>query len=246
MALDAEVDARFVHSSLSAEVTARLRAMIVESELPPGMHLAEGKLAERLGVSRNPVREAIRTLDAEGFVNTEPRRGAFVASLNSDAAEEIFMIRMALEPLGARLAARKGTPEGINALWALTDIDVALPPEDTMGALTRLNTEFHLGVYRLSGSPHLLSIGTQTMHRSQWIFQYHAAPLREVYVARHRLIFDAIVAGDEDLADVEALRHVTEARRRYRDGQRGKARPTQCRTARSAGQSPSEPMLGEA
>jgi DNA-binding GntR family transcriptional regulator len=205
-----------IDRSLSATVTARLRAMIVESELPPGTHLAEGKLAERLGVSRNPVREAIRTLDAEGFVNIEPRRGAFVAALHPDAAEDIFTIRMTLEPLGARLAARNRTPEGIKELWALTDVE-QVPDDDTMGALTRQNTEFHIGIYRLSGSPHLLSIGTQTMYRSQWIFQYRSAPSREVYVGRHRLIFDAIAAGDEDLADAEALRHVAEARRRYRD-----------------------------
>jgi DNA-binding GntR family transcriptional regulator len=202
--------------SLAASVTARLRSMIVDAELTPGAHLAEGRLAERLGVSRNPVREAIRTLDAEGFVNIEPRRGAFVASLHPNAAEDIFTIRMTLEPLGARLAARNKTPEGIEALWALTDVgDVS--DDDQMGTLTRLNTAFHVGIFRLSASPHLLSIGTQTMYRSQWIFQYREAPSRDLFVARHRLIFDAIAAGDEDLADAEALRHVVSARRRYRD-----------------------------
>jgi len=210
--------------SLAASVTARLRMMIVESELPPGAHLAESRLAEQLGVSRNPVREAIRTLDAEGFVSIEPRRGAFVASLDQNAAEDIFTIRMVLEPLGARLAARNRTPETIAGLRELVD----LGPEvgaDRMGALTRRNTEFHVAIFRMSGSPHLVSIGTQTMYRSQWIFQYREAPRREVFVARHRLIFDAIAAGDEDLADAEALRHVLEARRRYRDLTETQERP---------------------
>src|SRR3569833_1070557 len=92
------------HLPLRDVVTAELRRLILQGELLPGERLVEDRLAERLGVSRNPVREAIRVLAAEGFVEVTPRRGAAVSRLSPEEAEELFDVRMALEGLSARLS----------------------------------------------------------------------------------------------------------------------------------------------
>ena len=84
-------------------------------------------IAERLGVSRNPVREAIRVLAAEGFVEVTPRRGAAVSRLPSEEAEELFDVRMALEGLTARLSARKVTPASADAAAAASWTPPASP-----------------------------------------------------------------------------------------------------------------------
>jgi DNA-binding GntR family transcriptional regulator len=203
---------------LTGNVTARLRRMILDSELQPGEHLPEGKLAGLLGASRQPVREAIRILDSEGFVNISPRRGAFVAVLAADSAENLFDVRMALEPLAAQRAARNCSADGLELLDGIVKKATEVASEDGLGGLTKLNTEFHIAIYELAANPYLLAIGTQTMQRSQWVFQYPeaAAPTIEWFIREHGSIRDAIGAGDEVLAGAEALRHVAGARMRFR------------------------------
>ena len=95
------------HRTLRDEVTAELRRRILAGELAQGERLVEDRLAAALGVSRNPVRESIRVLAAEGFIQVVPRIGATVARLSAEEGEELFDVRMAVEGLAARLAARK-------------------------------------------------------------------------------------------------------------------------------------------
>ncbi|MFD0479244.1 GntR family transcriptional regulator [Nonomuraea thailandensis] len=92
------------------EVTKELRRRILSGELAQGERLVEDRLAATLGVSRNPVRESIRVLAAEGFIQVVPRLGATVARLSAEEGEELFDVRMAIEGLAARLAARKRSP----------------------------------------------------------------------------------------------------------------------------------------
>jgi len=105
-----------LHPPLRDVVAGELRRLILSGELAPGSRLVEDRLAEQLGVSRNPIREAIRVLAPEGFIEVMPRRGACVARLSVLDAENLFDVRMALEPVGARLAARRASPEGCERL----------------------------------------------------------------------------------------------------------------------------------
>src|ERR1700748_3471202 len=109
------------HQPLRDVVTAAPRGLILAGELTPGERLVEDRLAVRLGVSRNPVREAIRVLAAEGFVEVTPRRGAAVARVSPGEAEELFDVRVAREGLSARLSARKATPDTADRLRAVLD-----------------------------------------------------------------------------------------------------------------------------
>ncbi len=104
-----------VHQPLRSLVSDELRRLVVTGELPPGSRIVEDRLAERLGVSRNPVREALQALAAEGFVEILPRRGAVVAQITPEQAEDLFDVRTALEPLAARLAARRRRRGGCRA-----------------------------------------------------------------------------------------------------------------------------------
>jgi DNA-binding GntR family transcriptional regulator len=202
--------------SLLNVVTAEIRRMILDGELAPGSHLPEERLAETLAVSRNPVREAIRVLTTEGLVDMLPRRGAFVASLSPHAAENLFDIRLALEPLGARLAARNRSEDNLHAMAAtLLEAD-GLVSEEAIGEIARLNTAFHTEVFAASGNAYLLAIGTQAMQRAQWVLQKHAARRTANFVPNHQLILNAIAARDEELAEVEARRHVADARHGFR------------------------------
>ena len=94
------------HQPLRTLVCDELRRLIITGELSPGTRLVEDRLALRLAVSRNHVREALQTLATEGFVAITPRRGAVVAQITGEQAEELFDVRMALESLAARTAAR--------------------------------------------------------------------------------------------------------------------------------------------
>src|ERR1044072_1936365 len=109
------------HLPLRDKGTAYTSDHIPPGEHPQGERLFEDRLAARLGVSRNPVRESIRVLAAEGFVQVIPRIGATVARLSPAEAEELFDVRMAIEGLAARLAARKRTPETAARLRLVLD-----------------------------------------------------------------------------------------------------------------------------
>src|SRR6202166_4788519 len=104
------------HSSLHDQVVTELRQAILSGQLKPGERLVEGKLADELGVSRNPVREAIRVLASEGLVDVAARRGASVAVMSDQEARETIEVRALLEGQNARLAARRHDKELIKRI----------------------------------------------------------------------------------------------------------------------------------
>ena len=97
------------HLSLRDQVLAELRSRIIDAYYRPGERLTEDRLAADFGVSRNPVREALRVVEAEGFVELQPRRGAIVAEPDERTMRDMFATRAVLEPLGARIAAEHAT-----------------------------------------------------------------------------------------------------------------------------------------
>src|SRR6266568_3041896 len=107
---------RIVHNSLHDEVAAQLRDRIFAGELLPGMFLDEARLAEQLGISRTPLREALKVLTAEGLVRHEPRRGCFVREVTGKDLDEIFPVIALLEGRCAREAALNATDADLQAL----------------------------------------------------------------------------------------------------------------------------------
>ncbi len=127
------------------QVTNRLRQAIVSGVLQPGDRLMQEELAERLGVSRMPIREALRRLEAEGLVVLQPYRGALVANLSSAELKEIYEIRIALETLALSLGIPELDAESFNAMEViLRQMDI----ETDSATWLNLNSKFHTLLYQ--------------------------------------------------------------------------------------------------
>jgi len=193
---------------LRDQVLGALRNAIINGEYTPGERLTEDRLAEDFGVSRNPVREALRVAEAEGFVVILPRRGAVVASPSSTAIEDIFAVRQRLEPLAARLAAERATPRGIAGLRSLLDAAPRAAEREDLVRLAELNSDLHLEILELSGNPWLSSIAKALYLHVQWVFRLGAAERAPHSWVEHIALVDAIESGDGERAEMAALSHV--------------------------------------
>jgi DNA-binding GntR family transcriptional regulator len=203
------------HQPLRDVVTAELRRLILAGELTPGERLVEDRLAERLGVSRNPVREAIRVLAAEGFVEVTPRRGAAVSRLPPEEAEELFDVRLALESLTARLSARKVTPASAARLRGVLESARVAVDEGRLDQVADLNTAFHAAVAETAGNAYLSLVVGPMLRRAQWVFQQTAKHRAPHSWTEHLSLYEAIAEGDESAAEARAIAHVEAARRSY-------------------------------
>ncbi|MEU4509983.1 GntR family transcriptional regulator [Nonomuraea wenchangensis] len=203
------------HRTLRDEVTAELRRRILSGDLAQGERLVEDRLAAALGVSRNPVRESIRVLAAEGFVEVVPRLGATVARLSAEEGEELFDVRMAVEGLAARLAARKRTPESARRLRAVLEQAKDAVENGQVERVADLNTAFHLAVGEAAGNSYLHLMMTPMLQRAQWVFSRTASVRGPHSWTEHLGLCEAIVAGDEDEAQARAVAHVAAARRSF-------------------------------
>lgn len=204
------------HRPLRDIVCDELRSLIINGDYPPGAHLVEDRLARELGVSRNPVREALRVLQAEGFIDMIPRRGAIVATLSDEEVRDIFDVRMALERLAAQLAARRAEPDDVEEMQRILETAQAALAKDDASTLTDLNAEFHELVLVISGNGYLRDVMLQLRGRMKWIFSRTAgSPRGQHSLDEHVLLADAIERGDEDAAAELALRHVQAAADSY-------------------------------
>jgi DNA-binding GntR family transcriptional regulator len=205
------------HRTLRDEVTAEIRRRIMSGELVQGERLVEDRLASALGVSRNPVRESIRVLAVEGFVQVVPRIGATVATLSAEEAEELFDVRMAIEGLAARLAARKRkhSPEAAERLRQVLLTAKEAVENGRLEQVADMNTAFHLAVGEAAGNSYLNLMMTPLLMRAQWVFSQTAALRAPHSWSEHLSLCDAISAGDEDEAQARAVAHVAAARRSY-------------------------------
>ena len=131
------------HSSLGKQVADQLRRAILSARHKPGERLIEDRLSEEMGVSRMPIREALRALAAEGLVDVQPRRGASVAAISPAVARDLVEVRATLEGLNARLAARHREPLIVTELGAVLDEGNVAARSGNVDALARLNGAFH-------------------------------------------------------------------------------------------------------
>jgi DNA-binding GntR family transcriptional regulator len=199
------------HRPLRDKVVAELRRRIVDGDYPPGDRLTEERLAEAFGVSRNPVREAIRVLEAEGFLIAQPRRGAVVATLSAHDVRDLFDVRLALEPLAARLAAERDGPAAAEALREIMVAAGAAAREHQLDRVSELNTRFHATICAHAGNVLLRSMA-ETMHaRLQWVYRQSAADRASHSWAEHEDLLLAIQAADGEKAATVATDHVLKA-----------------------------------
>jgi len=196
-----------------------LRAQIAEGVWAPGTRLVERELAEGFGVSRVPVREALRALESEGFVELLPRRGAVVRNLTRSVVADLFDIREVLEALAARLAAERVDDEGLAELLAVVeDGRRAVDAADHAWA-GAANTTFHETLLRLSGNDSLRSLLEPLTGRLRWLFR-QSSDLRRVQL-EHEQLLAALAMHDADLAAAVAVAHVRASRHMVLDDMPG-------------------------
>jgi DNA-binding GntR family transcriptional regulator len=190
---------------------AALHAAIVAGELSPGERLIEEELAERLGVSRGAVREAILRLGHEGLVVRERNRGARVRRFTVDEAVEILEARAALESLAAGYAAVRRTEEEARELMSLVDEMETLQAGGELLAMSERNAVMHWRILEISGHAIARDICAR-LHSQMVRFQFRTvlAPGRsQKSLAEHRRIVTAIAAGDRPAAEQAMREHLT-------------------------------------
>lgn len=197
----------------SEQAARRLRSDIVSGELVPGERLVEVRLSQRYGVSRVPVREALRTLASEGLVVVEPYRGARVASLSADEAEDLFEVRETVERTSARRAAQRAGQDALIELEVIVARGRAALAEDRLDVLPELNDRFHLAVARASGNPALVALQQQLSGTIRWLYASDVRVRAPESWAEHAGIVEAVRARDAERAGTLMGDHVRASRR---------------------------------
>ena len=190
-----------------------LREAIITGALKPGERLMEVQLADELGVSRTPVREAIRKLEHEGFVVMIPRKGAYVADISLKDVAEIFDVRTALEALAAQLAAERATDEDLERVERiLVEYGECVESGDT-ARLIEVDTRFHEAIYQMAGNSRLkqmLSLLSEQIMRYRTMTLSHRPRMRKA-LEEHRRIVEAIASRDAQRAARLAREHIESA-----------------------------------
>jgi DNA-binding GntR family transcriptional regulator len=177
----------------------------------PGDRLVESELAERLGVSRTPVREALQRLETQSML-TRDGRSLIVASLDHNQLAELYAVRSELEGLAARLAARHATPEEVRVLQSMVTEDRALLGGDPRG-LSRANKRFHRQIHLASHNRFLVQ-QLDLVHRSMALMantSFAAVGRDSVALDEHAEIVAAITAGDGEAAYQALKSHISRA-----------------------------------
>jgi DNA-binding GntR family transcriptional regulator len=187
-------------------VLGALRQEIIAGRLRPGDRLVERDLAERFGVSRVPVREAIRALVAEGFVHFETPRRTVVRRLTPADVRELFELREALEVYAAGLAAGRATADDLASLAALLDRAATATEAGDAETITDVNTRFHDRILATAGNSLLISVMEPVDGRLRWLTRRNEEWPQ--LLTEHRELYDAIASGDPDRARTHALGHV--------------------------------------
>ncbi|MFD7155365.1 GntR family transcriptional regulator [Kribbella sp. NPDC059898] len=199
------------HVALREQVLAELRRRIVDGEYREGERLTETRVADDLGVSRNPVREALRVVEAEGFVEILPRRGAVVTTLDETAVRDLFAVREQLETLAAGQAAERATPSGIAGLRALIDEAAAATAAGDLDRVAELNSDFHRTVLEVSDNRWLQSMSAALYDHVHRVFRTGAAHRAPHSLDEHTRLVDAIEAANPTEATNAARLHVQAA-----------------------------------
>ncbi len=204
----------------AARVLRDLRDDIIDGTLAQGARLTEHSLCARYAVSRVPVREALRTLAAEGFVEHRPHLGATVATISGDEAEDLYAVRTTIEEVTARrcaVAVRGGDGRPVVELSEIVDAGLVALAAGRAADLPALNTRVHLTMAERSGSASMLSLLRQVADRIQWIYATTVSEQGERSWIEHRGIVAAVAAGDEAAAAALARAHIANSRRGFRE-----------------------------
>ncbi|MFQ6748006.1 GntR family transcriptional regulator [Bordetella pertussis] len=207
------------HSPLFALVQETLRKRILSGAYAQGERLVEGDLAEEMGVSRIPVREALRALAAEGLVTIEPRRGASVAVPSEAIAYDMVEVRATLEGLNAKLAAQRRDDATVTRLRKFLDDGTEAARSDDLQQFLALNSQFHEMLATIAGNVVLTDLMRSLRDRTALLFAPSNMRRAKQNWDEHAQILNAVIAGNGELASLLATQHVHNAARAYTEAQ---------------------------
>ncbi|MDP4091890.1 MAG: GntR family transcriptional regulator [Bacillota bacterium] len=187
-----------------------LRDAIIVGELKPGERLMEVKLAEKMGVSRTPVREAIRKLELEGLVNMIPRKGAHVADLSVKDIVDVLEVRASLDGLSAALSAERIKDEELKELNHVNDQFINAVEKENLQVSIKKDVEFHEIIYRSSRNDKLMQI---IFNLREQVQRFRVIYLKEYInqeelIKEHMDIYQSISARNPELSMEFAKKHI--------------------------------------
>lgn len=199
------------HEPLSKIVADKLRRAILTGRYKPEERLVEDRISAELGVSRVPVREALKALAGEGIVDLRPRRGAWVTAISADVARDLIEVRATLEGMNARLAARHRETGIVAQLREVLVRGNAAAGKGVTEKLAGLNGEFHDLLARAGSNRVLFDIMRSLRDRTNLVFAANRAERAREDWKEHAAILSAVIAGDAEMAELLATRHVLNA-----------------------------------
>lgn len=200
--------------SLRSKIYHHLKNAILDGVYKPGDSLIEMKLAKELGVSRTPIREAIRQLELEGLVTSIPNKGVVVEGVTLQDVEDIYEIRKMIEGLAARWAAEKISDEQLKELKDILDLMEFFTEKGNVEKLSELDTRFHDIIFKASNSRPLESVLTNFHHFTQRarLVSVKTGGRARYSLEEHRRIYEALKSRDPDGAEKAVIDHVGSAR----------------------------------
>jgi len=194
---------RIAPTALYQEVAERLRQRIFAHELKPGDWIDEKKLAEQYGISRTPLREALKVLASEGLVDLKPRRGCYVIEISRQDIDDIFPLMAMLEGRCARDAVRRAKAGDIEALNDIHERLESAARDGRIDAFFEANQEFHYRIQELAGNRRLLAV-IQDLRKVLKLCRLHSLSIEgrlQQSLEEHRAIMAAFKAGDAGKAE---------------------------------------------
>jgi len=190
------------HLTLRERIVSTIRNAIINGQLKPGSRIAEPELAERFGISRTPIREALRQLESEGFITVQPRKGAIVASFSAQDVSNFYDLKMILEGYAARLAALTLTESEIDRMETLNKLIVTASGKKDLRKVLELHNEFHDTFLRAAGNDRLHHIVQTMVAQFQRYRLILATPGKvEGSIDQHAEIVEAFRKRDPALAE---------------------------------------------
>ncbi len=191
-----------------------LRHAILIGELKPGERLMEIHLANKLGVSRTPIREAIRMLELEGLVIMTPRRGAEVAQITEKSMNDVLEVREALDVLCIELACKRITAEELDALKNACAAFAATVETGDLRQIAEADVALHDIIIRATGNPKLIQlINNLSQQMYRYRFEYiKDSTQHQTLIQEHQVIYESLVAGDAERAAKASRTHIDNQR----------------------------------
>ena len=196
---------------LNEVVADQLRERIVRGDIAPGERLAEERLAAEFGVSRNPVREAIRRLQAEGFLVIETNRGARVRQATLAEARDLLAVRAAIEDLVVRQAAERAVWADVEELREIVRQGRSAARRRRWADVAEWNTRFHDRLAQASGNTIAAELMARLRHRVTWTYATDAPRRGQASWTDHGEVVEAIATGDVEGASAAMRRHMANA-----------------------------------